>query len=60
MSLIVSTRTMKGIKAAGVPLGTRCLSFAFHFDIKPIPWIANQSGKERLNVMLRWDVGAKV
>jgi hypothetical protein len=33
--LIDSTKTMNGIKGAGVPLGTRWLSFLFHFIKNP-------------------------
>lgn len=44
----------------GVPLGTRWLILCFSFDFIPIVCIASQSGIERLNVILKWDVGAKV
>lgn len=55
-SLMVSISIIRGIRYIGVPWGRRCLSFLFHLEIKPVIWKANHRGRERLKVILRWEV----
>lgn len=57
---MVSIRIIRGINRMGVPLGTRCLIFFFQLDIMPISCILIHKGRERLRVILRCEVGAKV
>jgi hypothetical protein len=59
MLLIISMRTMKGIRGAGVPKGTKCakkfvMLLANENIMKP-----NQRGRARERVIVRWLVEVK-
>lgn len=58
--LIVSINTINGIKAAGVPWGTKWANICWVWLIHPKSINAIQSGKARLNVIIKWLVLVKI
>ena len=54
IDLILSIMTITGIKAAGVPMGTRWAIFLLNCFTNLIIILPSHSGKERAKVILRW------
>lgn len=55
-NLTSSIKIIRGINKGGVPCGTKCATFLFHFLIMPITFKVNQIGRDILKVNLRWEV----
>lgn len=60
MLLIVSIQTMKGIKIAGVPIGTKWVNICWVLLIHPKSIKHNHNGKDKDKVNVKWLVLVKI
>lgn len=58
--LMVSIQTMKGIKTAGVPCGTKWANICWVWLIHPYNIKHNHKGRARVNVSVKWLVLVKI